>query len=81
MNSTTLSSEYLDRIYNRLIGAGAKPIPGDTPQFYFYLVQYRFPRSKKRRIRRKWANDRRNYRPVGPGDASLMEELGFDWRK
>lgn len=34
----------------------------DAPQFYFYLVQYRFPRTKKRRIRNKWANDWRNYR-------------------
>lgn len=29
--------------------------------------QWRFPRSKKRRIRRKWANDERNWRP----DASV----------
>jgi hypothetical protein len=27
-------------------------------------TQVRFPRSKKRRIRRKWAKDRRNYRAV-----------------
>ena len=26
------------------------------------LVQYRFPRSKRRRIRKKWAKDQRNYR-------------------
>lgn len=26
------------------------------------LVQVRFPRSKKKRIRRKWAKDRRNFR-------------------
>ena len=27
--------------------------------------QFRFPRSKKRRIRRKWAKDPKNYRPAG----------------
>jgi hypothetical protein len=26
------------------------------------LVQYRFPKSKKKRIRRKWAKDKNNYK-------------------
>lgn len=30
-------------------------------------VQYRFPRSRKRRIRRKWAKDKRNWRQVSNG--------------
>ena len=28
-----------------------------------FKVQYRFPRSKSRRIRKKWQNNPRNYKP------------------
>lgn len=34
------------------------------PALYSKRVQYRFPRSKSRRIRRKWAKDCRNFRTV-----------------
>lgn len=29
---------------------------------WFFVEQYRFPRSRKRRIRRKWEKDERNWR-------------------
>lgn len=35
----------------------------------YFIYQYRFPKSKKRRIREKWANDIRNYRNASlPGN-------------
>lgn len=38
----------------------------DAPDdaFVFHLVQHRFPRSKKRRIREKWSKRLENYRPL-----------------
>jgi hypothetical protein len=37
-----------------------------TDNFAIYLVQFRYPRSKKARIRKKWAKDFRNFRSVFP---------------
>lgn len=37
-----------------------------VPEFEIYLVQYRFPRSRKHRIRRKWSRNLRNYRTLIP---------------
>ena len=37
-------------------------IDAELRQCWERLVQYRFPKSKKRRIRSKWAKDPRNYR-------------------
>ena len=44
--------------------------------------QYRFPRSKKRRMRRKWAKQKRNYRdvPLSPcrvGNTIYMHPITF----
>lgn len=30
-------------------------------------IQFRFPKSKKKRIRKKWRKDTRNFRPLFPG--------------
>ena len=38
-----------------------------------YDVQYRFPASKKRRIRKKWSKRARNWRTVPIGDVVLMD--------
>lgn len=38
-------------------------------------VQVRFPRSKKRRIRRKWAKDPRNYRTVPSDEVWIVEGI------
>jgi len=83
MNHSVIPRETLDEVYRRLTEGSAPRAPGDPPQFYFYLVQYRFPRSKKRRIRRKWANDDRNYRlltpnPDSPAVVDLLRAFGFE---
>lgn len=41
------------------------------------LVQWRFPRSKKRRIRKKWAKDKRNWRSVMVPTAVLLGGVMF----
>jgi hypothetical protein len=41
------------------------------------FVQYRFPRSKKKRIRKKWAKDLRNYRYVPWKTVYLMGDTVF----
>ena len=44
---------------------GFRLVATTAPQFCFSeTMQYRFPRSKKRRIRRKWQKDRRNWKSV-----------------
>ena len=41
-------------------------------------VQYKFPRSKKRRIRKKWAKRSKNYRDVDcRNDIHVIAGLGF----
>lgn len=41
--------------------------------------QFRFPRSKKKRIRKKWAKDQRNWREVDArGDIYLVSKGGND---
>ena len=47
---------------HRLIGIGG--IRFVSCQYMADFVQVRFPRSKKKRIRKKWGKDRRNYRYV-----------------
>lgn len=47
--------------------------PSDTVQEYTTKrEQFRFPRSKKRRIRKKWAKDPRNWRTVNDGLALFL---------
>lgn len=64
-----------------------KPVPGDKEvRVGFVQEQFRFPRSKKKRMRKKWAADPKNYRlprtkpmfttmPVGPGKTYRCCEL------
>lgn len=46
-----------------LVG-GVRLVVDDALCVFSERVQVRFPRSKKRRIRKKWAADPRNYRSV-----------------
>lgn len=46
------------------IFAGMKIIVDDTLTQNAELQQFRFPRSRRKRIRRKWAKNRANYRLV-----------------
>ncbi len=53
-----LTEAVLKRMANR-IEFGQEIVETDSA---IALVQYRFPRSKKRRIKEKWAKNRNNYR-------------------
>jgi len=39
----------------------------------FKMVQYKFPKSKAKRIIKKWQKDRRNYKQVESHDAFIMD--------
>jgi hypothetical protein len=57
----TLTSGVLQSIFDRMFNSP----PVTNNEFTVIFFQSRFPRSKKARIRRKWAKDPRNYRPIG----------------
>jgi len=44
---------------------------------YFTPIQFRFPRSKKKRIRKKWRKDPRNFRKLLEGQPVDIEIVGI----
>ena len=46
------------------------------PALYSKRVQYRFPRSRARRIRKKWARDPRNFRTVSTWPKGQILQMG-----
>lgn len=63
INSTN-STEY--------IGKSMDVIINDSMCKGFDLVQFRFPKSKKKRIRNKWKKDPRNYRHIEVSKAFVV---------
>lgn len=52
--------------------SGIKVVANDLVTEYRTIVQYRFPRSKKKRIRKKWRKRRENFRPKTSYRAIMM---------
>jgi hypothetical protein len=49
------------------------------PSLYSKRVQYRFPRSKSRRIRRKWSRNPYNFRTVSTWPKGQILQMGRVW--
>lgn len=52
----------LESLADRLIDIADLLIRELKEKFFFRAYQYRFPKSKKKRIRKKWRKDYGNYR-------------------
>jgi hypothetical protein len=48
--------------YEKILAARDMMMAAPIPNFYYEI--WRFPRSKKKRIRKKWRNDIRNWRLI-----------------
>lgn len=71
---TTLTFDIIERARAELVRKSPPPMP--EVRVFDFREQFRFPRTKKRRIRRKWAKNPANWRPQ-LGQCYKMELPGF----